>query len=260
MKFKFLFFTALTILAVIIGFDLLSQRQKSQEINQKVLGQPTELAFGNITEVSFGNQNYRVAWYKVPNLDRLFLLPNFEAKLGSREVKEKENCEFLVSGGFYSKEGRPTGFFASEGQVLQDFIPNKLLPGVVSINSLATPRITSAVPQDELRLGLQAGPILKENSFASKLSLAHDENARRVVAAITGQNELYFLIFWDPNSFFRGPLLTDLPPIIGVFERETGLEFADALNLDGGSATAFYSADFQLSEGTKVGSFFCVKD
>ena len=44
-----------------------------------------------------------------------------------------------------------------------------------------------------------------------------------------------------------------------MFEEKTGIVFADVLNLDGGTASTFYSDSLQLPEAVISGSFFCLK-
>ncbi|RJR30058.1 hypothetical protein C4564_01180, partial [Candidatus Microgenomates bacterium] len=106
---------------------------------------------------------------------------------------------------------------------------------------------------------LQTGPVLVENGSAVELSLARDKQARRIVAAITGSNELVFVAIYSPGSSFDGPYLEDLPLIVNHISEELNLNIADAINLDGGTASAFYSENTHISELSPIGSFFCVK-
>ena len=259
MKRNLFLFLGLGTLAILVGFDLFTKWQApKQDTNQDVLGEPAP-EYKEVTEITFKNKTYKVAWYQVVDTDALTLLPNFDQELSAQSVLENQNCTFVVSGGFYTPENKPTGLFIAEGKTLKEFSANNLLNGVFSLNYFGTPRITRSRPQDELRLAVQTGPILIENTFVQKASLTSDKEARRVVVATTGANEVYFLIFWDPNSFFNGPYLADLSQLVKEVEEKTGVAFADAVNLDGGAASAFMDG-IKLSEAKKVGSFFCVKD
>jgi len=80
-----------------------------------------------------------------------------------------------------------------------------------------------------------------------------------VISAVTGDNKLIFMVIYDPKSVFLGPELVDLPQIVSLVSAENDLNIADAINLDGGSASAFKSRDFSLSEISPVGSFFCLQ-
>lgn len=215
---------------------------------------PTPLV--NRTEI----ENYIFAWVPVDNLDNLQLIANFEEKLSASQVREKYNCKIVVNGGFYTTAGKPTGLFVSQSRTLQGWQQNALFNGVVSINDFATPRITRSVPQDHLQIALQTGPVLVENLTSQKLTLRADQEARRMVAFATGENKLYFLAVYSPQSAFAGPHLADLPSLLQSFASQTGMQIADAINLDGGTASAFITPETSLTEASPVGSFFCSSD
>lgn len=208
-------------------------------------------------EIESEGQKILVHWFEA-NPDSTFLIPNFEEKLPASEAKDKYQCDSLVSGGFYSKEDNPIGLFQNDDGSLGGWQKNDLLNGIFSINHLGVPRITRVVPKDILRIGLQSGPILKENGSYIDLQMRNDSPERRVVVFTTGENRSYFAIFYDPESNFLGPTLEGLPSVLKEFEAQTGIKIADALNLDGGSASSFYHDDFELGEISYSGSFFCV--
>lgn len=210
-------------------------------------------------EIKVGENTFKAFYLKVSNAQEITLIPNFKEKETARSIFEKGKCKSLISGGFYTPEGSPTGLFISEGKETKRYVSSSLTNAVYSINDFETPRITREVPRDHLRVALQAGPLLIENSFVQNLRLVRDEEARRVVIGVTGENETYFLVFYSPGSVFTGPTLDSLPEALETFEEESGIDLADAMNLDGGTATAFYSSEIQLSEATPVGSFFCVR-
>lgn len=92
------------------------------------------------------------------------------------------------------------------------------------------------------------------------MSVKNDKQARRVVAGVTGENKLIFLVFYDNNQYYSGPYLNDLPDLVDKTGKSLDLNIADAINLDGGSASAFISDDIKLTELTPVGSFFCISN
>jgi exopolysaccharide biosynthesis protein len=204
-------------------------------------------------------EEYAFFWLEVEDLYSLELIPNFQERLTSQEAVIKYNCKSLVNGGFYLKDNSPAGYFVSEGGVLKNWSYNTLFNGVLSINDLATPRITWEVPRDSLRIALQTGPVLIENAQRIRLKTTSDDLARRVMAAITGENRLYFIVVYNPTQVFDGPKLKDLDDVLSQIEDKLGIVFADAINLDGGSASVFYSDDVELAEISFVGSFFCLK-
>lgn len=224
-------------------------------------GNPTEKTLGIKQEIVFkkvrGFENIYNFDYLVVSPDRVFLYSNLDG-LSGKELKSKYDCVYLVSGGFYNLDFKPIGLLLSENEELSSWQKNRLLNGIFSINKLGTPRITRFVPQDPLRLALQAGPLVFENGtrVSLKSSVAFE---RRVVVGVTGDNNPVFLVFWSENNSFGGPALEELPYLIEAANESFDLNIADALNLDGGTASIFYGESVNLTEANKVGSFFCVR-
>lgn len=185
------------------------------------------------------------------------LINNLDKKLTAQQAKKEYNCRVLTNAAFYTKENKHVGLFVIEDSILRSANQNDLFDSFLTINSFLTPRITRTEPID-LVSGIQSGPLLIENGRTIRLSIIRDKEARRVVAAITGDNKLMFLVFFNSNSFFSGPMLADLPGEVKKYSDEHDLNIADAINLDGGSASAFLSDNIQLSELSPVGSFFCI--
>ncbi len=207
--------------------------------------------------------SFHYAWVKA-NPETLELMSNLDSKETASDLMKEYSCSALVNAGFYTADSpeeahEAIGLFVSEGETLSDFRKNSLFNGILSINEMDTPRITEVVPADPLRMGIQTGPLLQVNDQAMKLSLARDKNARRLVAAVTGDNELIFIVFYDSDARFSGPLLADLPQLLGEFENKTQINIADAINMDGGSASAFITDEVSLTEISPIGSFFCLK-
>lgn len=216
----------------------------------------------NSFDIKFSDKMFRFNYLKA-NPESLYLLPNFIKKGTGKAVAEANECKFLVNAGFYSSDENslnyPIGLFIHDGVKASSYRENKTHNGLLSINHLDTPRITDYVPEDNLRNAVQTGPLLIVNDEPQSLVLVRDKMRRRMVAATTGANELYFIAVYDPGSTFNGPYLSDLPDILKIFETESMINIADAINLDGGAASVFYSEDFYLSEASPVGSFFCGK-
>lgn len=198
---------------------------------------------------------FRVYWFE-SNPSKLKLIPNFENPLTASEARVEYGCHALINGGFYTIENKPLGLFVNDEGKLESWHESSLLNGILTLNYLDTPRITRAEPKDSIRIGVQTGPFLKENGSYLDIKSSNDE-ARRSVALITGENKLYFAIIYNPKSQFLGPTLSELPGVLAEFEEKNGIEIADAINLDGGSTSSFYSQGFSLSEISFSGSFFC---
>lgn len=256
---KYLWFLG-ALVFIIAAFGVFSIRPETKVLGTNSVESPAPTPeYKNQVTFDFNGKRITGVWYKVADPFNLYLVANFNDKKSAVDVFEAKNCRFLSDAGFYMKDSTPTGLFISEGTQIKGFYENKLFDGVLSVNYLGTPRITRVVPGDNLRIAVQTGPILKENIDYQNLIISEDKEARRVIAGVTGTNELYFVVFYEKISAYLGPNLSDMPEVLRMFERNSGITFADAINLDGGSASAFYTEGFSLSELSPVGAFFCEK-
>lgn len=274
------FFTVITLLIILAtGYFIFIEKNISEEeetskspITQEDVFSEEELTedvlsleqsttdHENKLETSFDNQELLVTWEKVSDLNSIELYNNLDKKYSSTKAKETYSCNSVISAGFYNEEKEFVGLFISDGKVLKQYRNNNLFNGVLSINYTDTPRITRPVPTDPLRIAVQTGPILIENGKNVVLNIKNDHKSRRVVASVNGSNELYFLAIHQKNSFYNGPELSNLPMILNIFEEMTDISIADAINLDGGTASSFIVGDWvQLKELSLVGAFFCLK-
>jgi hypothetical protein len=215
-------------------------------------------------DMVYGNRTYDIYYFEA-DPKTITLYPNFSKKAPANKVFDDLDCRALVNGGFYmlretdsSNENVPIGLFVSSGSKISEFQNNRLHNGILSVNQFGVAQITRE-PTEALLHAVQAGPILKENGTYLSLNLEGDKPARRVAAAVTGENRLMFIAIVDSTSSFSGPFLADLPGIIKKLEEETGILIADAVNLDGGAASAFYAGNISISEVSPIGSYWCVK-
>jgi len=239
-------------------FGLNLKNFRSENYYPKVLGVPVPAEEKGV-DIEIKGAKFKAFYLKVPYGGDIILIPNFSEKETSANIFERSKCRALISGGFYNLDGSPTGLFISEGQEIKGYSRSSLANAIYSLNDFETPRITQPPPRDHLRIALQAGPLLIENSLRQKLRLARDEEARRIVLAITGENESVFIVFFSPESVYSGPKLADLADVLNEFQSKTGIILADAMNLDGGTASAFYTDEIRLPETKSVGSFLCIK-
>ncbi|MGB6882170.1 MAG: phosphodiester glycosidase family protein, partial [Microgenomates group bacterium] len=205
------------------------------------------------------SENYSFVWLKVKDPKDLFLFPNFEEKLQLNEIIEKGDCRFLTSAGFYREDHSPIGLFISEEELLGKSVNNTTFNGYFTVTKGGKVDIAPVYSNEPLRIGLQAGPILIKEGIVQKLKIKDDESARRVIVALTEEGEIVFVAIYEKDSVFQGPYLAALPQTISDLQSEIGVEFTDALNLDGGTASVFYADNIKLSELTPFGSYFCIK-
>lgn len=203
-------------------------------------------------------EKYNAYYFWVENIRNLSLYSNFIQKQTTGEIINLRKCSAFSSGSFYSKDNSPIGLFVSQSKKISSATFNSLLNGFFYLRSDQVV-ISSEPPVEEATWALQSGPILYENAQAKHLRIKNDENARRIVAATTKDNKLLFIAFYEPQNNLQGPFLAYLPEYLREFSYVTGLKIKNGINLDGGSASAFYANNFFLPEFNSVGSYFCLK-
>jgi uncharacterized protein YigE (DUF2233 family) len=207
--------------------------------------------------ITFGGRTYAYASIKTYAAD-ISLIPNFTQKTSVESMRDTYQCAQAVNGGFYDTKNTPLGYFLTDSYTHPQ-MQSALFNGYFTVSSGNEASITSSLPTHPLRIGLQSGPLLFMNNQVQSLRIQNDENARRIVAAITDDGGVLFIVLYTAESPFNGPLLADLPSLLSAVNTTELLHIVSALNLDGGSASAFFSPDTTLSELTPSGSVFCIK-
>ncbi|MBI3577606.1 phosphodiester glycosidase family protein [Candidatus Gottesmanbacteria bacterium] len=216
-------------------------------------------AYNNGLEYFVDNQPFRVVSFIVKDPTTIRLIPNFSQKAASLTVVQTKPCAALTSGGFYSTEGKPIGLFIVEGKQRSSFQTNALFNGFFSVNASGKAIIGNEVPDNASAFALQSGPMLVTDGITRKLVIRNDEPARRIVVVQTSDNSIVFLALYSRENTFEGPKLAEVPKHLIEIEKFLGISITNALNLDGGSASAFITKDASLTELTPVGSFFCIQ-
>lgn len=198
---------------------------------------------------SFGS--YRYAVWVVEETKKLKLFSNLIDKDNSQNLMAKNGCQALFNAGFYDEKDNHLGWFVAEGQEISPAQINRLFNGFL------------ASKHDQISLGfekpgsvdwgLQSGPVLVYDGKPLKLTIKDDQPRRRVAAALTQTGRLIFLVILSSESDYSGPLLAETPKLLlGI-----NPEIVAAINLDGGSASAFLSEAVFLPEYQTIGGYFC---
>lgn len=219
---------------------------------------PTPHIWKQSAVINFNNAPIRISWAIVEPKD-VELYSNLQDQKLSEEIKVNRSCSTLVNGGFYSKENTHLGLFIANFETISQPIQSALLNGYLWIDSNNIAIIDTNSPKITPRVGLQSGPIIISNSIPLALSINNDSLNRRIVAATTANNQLYFLVVYRDGSEYQGPLLGDLPKIVDLFAKKNNINIQNAINLDGGSASVFISNYDRLVELSHIGSYFCIK-
>ena len=229
-----------------------SERKKNSENIPSVKLSPRDA-----TNIAYEYQgiNFDASLIEIKNPQHISIYVNKE-KRTTNEFKKLHGCKAITSAGFYSTDDTPLGLFVSQGTMLHRYRPNLLLNGVFSIKD-QIPTITKE-PIAGATTALQSGPQLYNNGEPLPLAILNDEPARRIVILITADRRILLGAFYQSDDLYSGPLLGDLPHHIEVISSQTDRTITEALNLDGGTASAFDNGTVSLQELTTVGSFFCV--
>ena len=263
-----------TIIVILFLLGILVKRAKNQkpQHTQNRQTSTTTTSTTNSIEVStspaptfippetLDANDYTVEWIIVRDPKKVFLYSNLQDEFTSAEALKKHGCDQLITGGFYSQNNTNLGLIISEGALIEEAISSKLFNGFFYITNDETFSISGTQPDTKnVRLALQSGPLLFKNSAPQSLNIENDENARRVVVGTTQKDEIVYLVFYYKPSPLLGPKLAELPELLRNIQTSTNLKFNSALNLDGGSHSAFLSQQVHISEISRPGSFFCIK-
>ena len=204
------------------------------------------------------NPSYKTTWIIVRDTDKIELYSNLEEDLSSNDALSKHSCNYLVSGSFYTEEDTHIGLFVTNFVKLSGAQENATFNGYFYINEENKSFITYTTPQNP-KIAVQSGPILIRDEDALTITLERDENARRIIAAVTKKGEVVFITIYDKSNTLLGPKLTEVPSILSELQKNTALEMKDAINLDGGSHSVFITNLIKLTEISTIGSYFCIK-
>lgn len=254
--FLLLVFAFLVLAFFILKNTFMYQYMKAPEPNDvspTLSVKPTSLS----KSVTLENEQFSYAYFTVTDTAKISLIPNFTEKLDTRTIIEQNTCRAATNGGFYDTNYQPLGLFVASGKKLKNEISSRLFNGFVHITRNNEARITNESLEDT-RITVQTGPLLLSDGTPLPLIIQNDEGRRRMIAGVNEKGNLIFLTVFREDATFEGPLLATLPAVMAKINSQENLRITDAVNLDGGSASVFYTKDFTLRELTTVGSLFCL--
>lgn len=205
--------------------------------------------------VDLNNVSYGIYFQEVGS--DLILIPNFSEKKSSEKILADSECKYGVNGGFYKKEGGALGLFARDGKILGEEITSATFNGYFwkkgADMGLDWSRPEGWIQTDFI---LQSGPLF-DVEFKGSGKFVDEEQRRRVLVASDKGGKFYFVVIFDKDNNYGGPKLAEIAEILRASKFR---DFDRALNLDGGSASAFYGENgAKLWEIANVGSFLCGK-
>lgn len=207
------------------------------------------------TEVTTTQGTYVVYVQKI-NPNNVTLIPNFTEKKSSKTLTLENECDYGINGGFYTADDKPLGLFHG-GTIDQRTVHTEsLFNGFLYKANGGDFGITSEdfnFRDTSMEFMFQSGPLV---SPQTNLQIRSDEQARRMVVARAGTT-YYFIGITEEENTNNGPYLEELPDVLASLN----LSIDQALNLDGGAASAFKSENgVHLGEVLPIGSFLCGKN
>lgn len=247
----------LLLLLIVLGvwFWVNEKGQKREVIDPAPKNEIEEVSPEPKTYINNNGKDYEVFVQEIRG--DVDLISNFSEKIPSEEILRTNGCLFGSNGGFYKKEGGPLGLFLSKGKFFGKEIQSATFNGFFwkKGEKLFLDR-KGLKNWEEADFALQAGPLF-DVGYLGKGSFIDEEERRRVLVANDRQGKYYLLAIIEKDNNYGGPRLGEITEIL----RKSGVtDFDRALNLDGGSASAFYGENGQkVWEIVNVGSFLCGK-
>jgi uncharacterized protein YigE (DUF2233 family) len=182
---------------------------------------------------------------------RLIDQPNFERHLA--DAMTHENCLAGVNGGYFDSEGGPVGLLRSSGKTIAPVRRARLLSGVLAVRTADVEifRASEFPAKRAWREALQCGPFLIERG-KPVAGLDNTRLARRTFV-LTTIDRRAAIGYCEPVTLAR------LAEVLAALSQ---LKVTRALNLDGGSSSAFWcrttGKTVSVPEGKTVRDFVAV--
>jgi exopolysaccharide biosynthesis protein len=168
-------------------------------------------------------------------------------------VMRRENCLAGVNGGYFDPENKPVGLVISEGKLIAPVRKARLLSGVMIVSNgrMQLLRVAEYSAKRRAIAALQCGPFLVDRGQAVP-GLNDTRPARRTFVITAGVDRAAI-------GFCSAVTLAQLGKILVTPNVAPDLKAQRALNLDGGSSSAFWFAGergpFSISEQKTVRNF-----
>lgn len=169
------------------------------------------------------------------------------------EAMERNKCIAGVNGGYFDPNFAPIGLRIVDGKLLAPLVRARLLTGILisAPAGIQIVRIAEFSRRSKLDAALESGPFLIDLG-AKVRGLNDTRGARRSFAAIDRRDRAVI-------GFCSAVTLADLSRILAA-QSASDLKIHRALNLDGGSSSAFWfkrkdGSDFLIPEQKTVRDF-----
>jgi exopolysaccharide biosynthesis protein len=150
------------------------------------------------------------------------------------EILARDKCFAGVNGGYFGTDFAPIGLLISDGKTIAPLRRARLITGVLvaSTRGVQILRVREFSQQEKVNAAVQSGPFLVDH-YERVRGLDDSHAARRTFAA-TATNDRALLGVCSEIS------LAELATILATARLVDDLKIQRALNLDGGSSSAFW--------------------
>lgn len=173
------------------------------------------------------------------------------------DTMSREKCVVGVNGGFFKPDFTPVGLLISDGKLIAPLHPGRLMTGILSASAheVRIQRLREFSQREKMDAAVQSGPFLVDHHEPVR-GLNDSHVARRTFVA-TGTNDRAVLGTCSEVS------LAELAAILTTTRLADDLKIQRALNLDGGSSSAFWFAcekgsAFSIREQKPVRDFVAI--
>jgi len=172
-------------------------------------------------------------------------------------VMKRENCVCGVNGGYFDREFKPLGLRVADGTTFSPLRRARLITGILlqSDRGIDVVRVSEFSRTKKIITAIQSGPFLVEGNKLIR-GLNDSQVARRTFAGIATNDRAFLGVCSDVS-------LAGLANIVAASPIVADSKIQRAMNLDGGSSSAFWFARedgsaFSISERKPVRDFVAV--
>jgi hypothetical protein len=172
------------------------------------------------------------------------------------QAMREEKCLAGVNGGYFDPDYAPIGLLISDGKMIAPLRRAKLITGVLAASprEMKILRIREFSQQQKFNSAVQCGPFLVDLGRSVR-GLEKTRAARRSFAAVGSVNRAAL-------GFCSDVSLSELAKILATTRLADDFRIERALNLDGGSSSAFWiaraSSAFSIPEQKRVRDFVAI--
>jgi uncharacterized protein YigE (DUF2233 family) len=151
-------------------------------------------------------------------------------------VMKRENCVCGVNGGYFDTEFKPIGLRVADGSTFSPLRRARLITGILlqSERSIDVMRVSEFSGRKKLIAAIQSGPFLVDGNKRIR-GLNDSQLARRTFAGTTTNDRAFLGVCSDVS-------LAELANILAATAIVADSKTRRAMNLDGGSSSAFWFA------------------